>query len=111
MLELVRAEFVSAMYRRRRNNEIDDHQLETALSGFAAQLRLFNVQPLETAVLDHGIRLLEKHGKTAGLRTLDALHLGAYSLLQDSDWAFVCADNNLVSVAEHTGYNVINPTI
>jgi hypothetical protein len=48
VLDLVRAEFASAMYRRRRNNDIDDNQLETALSGFEEQLGFVNVHPLET---------------------------------------------------------------
>jgi hypothetical protein len=69
------------------------------------------LRPLETAVLDHGIRLLKEYGKTFGLRTLDALQLGAYSLLHESNWAFVCADRNLVYTAEKIGFHVINPTV
>lgn len=110
VLDLVRAEFSSALHRRRRNNEIDDAQLEMALIGFEEQLRLFHVQPLGPIVLDEAVALLARFGRIQGLRTLDALQLGAYSLVLRKDWVFVCADKNLASVAEHVGYKVIDPT-
>ena len=53
---------------------------------------------------------MARYGKTTGLKTLDALHLGAYSHLQDKGWVFVCADKSLVAAARHIGYEVIDPT-
>ena len=110
VLDLVRAEFSSALHRRYRNHEIEQSHLETALAGFDLQLRLFTVQPLGTPVLDEAILLLARYGKSKGLRTLDALQIGAFSLLQEEGWAFVCADKNLSSIAVYAGYEVIDPT-
>jgi hypothetical protein len=40
---------------------------------------------------------------------LDALHLGAFSLISEKDWIFVAADKNLCKVAKIMGFNTINP--
>ena len=42
---------------------------------------------------------------------LDALHLGCFSLVSESDWLFVSADENLCKVAEYIGARVFNPLI
>jgi hypothetical protein len=52
---------------------------------------------------------LKKYAKSKGLRTLDALHLGAFRLLADNDWIFVSADEVLCNTAELEGFRVINP--
>jgi uncharacterized protein with PIN domain len=44
--ELARIEFLSAIFRRFRNREVDDEQLREALMGFEEQLATFNVEPL-----------------------------------------------------------------
>jgi len=64
---------------------------------------------LGQAVVDEAESLLKKFGKTTGLRTLDALHLAAYLLIAEEDWAFVSADQNLCSTATSAGHTVLNP--
>ena len=54
-------------------------------------------------------KLLKKYGRTYGLKALDALHLGAFSLISEKDWSFVVADDNLCKVAEVIGFTTINP--
>ncbi len=53
---------------------------------------------------------MKNHVRTHGLKALDALHLGAFSLISEEDWAFVAADEGLCGVAEVIGYKTINPT-
>lgn len=53
--------------------------------------------------------LLKKYGKSEGLRTLDALHLGSFRLLAEEDWVFVSANDVLCHTARLEGFRVINP--
>ena len=109
ILELARLEFKSALYRHVRRGEISENQLKEAITGFDVQTSLFHVEPLTRCVLLEGEALMERYGINNGLRTLDALHLGAFSLLADRDSLFVAADDNLCNVAKIAGFNVMNP--
>ncbi|MCL5057882.1 MAG: type II toxin-antitoxin system VapC family toxin [Actinobacteria bacterium] len=82
--DLVRIEFISALYRRYRNKEIDDKALSEATNGFYEEYSRFNVEPLGHAVLQEAEELLIKHGRNHGLRTLDALHLATCVLLKEA---------------------------
>lgn len=53
--------------------------------------------------------MLKRYGKEHGLRTLDALHFGCFSLISESAWLFVSTDGNLCKVAELAGTKIINP--
>lgn len=107
--DLARIEFISALYRRYRNKEIDDRALNEAINGFYEEYSRFNVEPLGHAVLQEAEELLVKHGKSYGLRTLDALHLATCVLLKETNWIFVASDDNLISVAKAIGLSTFNP--
>ncbi len=107
--EIALLEFMSAIHRRFRNGEIEEVRLEEAIAAFEEQMTLFNVEPLAHSVIKESERLLREYGKTHGLRTLDALHLGTYSMIYDEDWVFVVSDENLYKVAELMSFKAINP--
>ena len=107
--ELARLEFLSTVFRRFRNKELDEKRLNIAVNSFEAQIDRFNIEPLGHAVLEEAALLLKIHGRTHGLKALDALHLGTYSLISEDDWAFVATDGSLCSVVKLIGYNTINP--
>lgn len=107
--ELGRLEFISAVFRRFRNKELDEGQLNTAVDSFENQIAGFNVEPLGQAVLEQAEFFIKKYGGTYGLKALDALHLGAFSFISEKDWSFVVADDNLCKVAEVIGFTTINP--
>ena len=107
--ELVRLEFMSALFRRFRNREINDKQLREAISGFNEEISFFNVELLRQSVIKEAESLLKKYGKTQGLRTLDALYLGAFSLIAEEEWSFVAADETLCKVIQLIGFKAINP--
>jgi predicted nucleic acid-binding protein len=109
LMALARLEFSCVLFRRFRNNEIGELNLNRALSAFEKQLAAFDMQPLGPAILNEAEILLKKYGKNFGLRTLDALHLGAFVLIADDDWGFVSADNNLCQLVSSLGYNVLFP--
>lgn len=107
--ELGRLEFISAVFRRFRNKELDEGQLNTAVDFFENQITGFNVESLGHAVLEQAELFIKKYGRTYGLKALDALHLGAFILISEKDWSFVVADDNLCKVAEAIGFTTINP--
>ena len=107
--ELARIEFLSAIFRRYRNNEIGDQELRAATDGFEEQLNSFNVEPLGQAIVREAESLLKKYGKTKGLRTLDALQLGTFILILERDWLFVTTDEVLLEVVQESGYKAIDP--
>lgn len=109
ILDLCRLEFISALYRRFRNNEIDENILNEAINGFEEEITRFQVEPLSQIVIHEAESLLKKYGKKHGLRTLDSLHLGCFSLVSEENWYFVAADENLCRVVESMGFKTINP--
>jgi predicted nucleic acid-binding protein len=72
---------------------------------------LFEVEPLESRHLWTAERLIEKHGLTNHIRTLDALQLASAVELREHGRAdyFLCADSALCSLAAHEGFTVVNP--
>jgi len=109
VLELVRVEFISALFRRFRNQEIAEQNLNTAITGFEEQLDLFNIEPLGHAIIKEAETLIKKYGKIYGIRALDALQLGAFILISEKDWGFVSADDKLCEIVEILGFKIINP--
>ncbi len=107
--EVAGLEFLSALLRRFRNNEIDESELEVAISCFEGQITSFNIEPLGNAIFKEAKSLLKGYGKVYGLRTLDALHLGTFSLICDEDWFFVVSDTRLCNISEQIGFKSINP--
>ena len=107
--ELGRLEFISAIFRRFRNKELDEEQLNTAVDSFENQIAAFNIEPLGHAVLEEAELFIKNYGRTHGRKALDALHLGTFSLISEKDWSFVVADGNLCKIAEVIGFNTLNP--
>ena len=99
----------SAIFRRVRDREISDEQLNEAVIGFEEQLYFFNVEPLGQAILREAELLLKKYGKRRRLRSLDALQMGTFSLISERGWYFVAADDILCEIAKNMGFAVINP--
>jgi hypothetical protein len=60
-------------------------------------------------VLKEAENLLDDYGMDFGLRTLDALHLGAFQLISEKDWVFITSDKNLTEAAKASGAKVLDP--
>jgi len=90
--------------------EIDEDQLMRALDGFSSEFFRFNTQKIGSAVLDEAEVLINRLGKSVGLRTLDAIHLATFSLVnQLQEMPFVAADDILLTAARSMGAKIINP--
>jgi uncharacterized protein len=109
LLDLARIEYASALFRRFRNREIDESSLNEALAGFDEQCSAFQVEAVSPALVQEAGRLLREHGKTHGLRTLDALHLAGFCLVMEANWIFVTADDTQAAVGRLLGWRVVNP--
>lgn len=109
LLDLAKLEFTSALHRRFRGKEINEHEMNMALEAFSEQLSSFNIEAMGQSIVEEAEELVNQHGKVMGLRTLDALHLGAFLLISKEDWFFVAADKNLCKVAIACGCKVLNP--
>lgn len=90
--------------------EIEEDQLEKALDGFSSECARFNTRKIGSAVLDEAEALVNRLGKSVGLRALDAIHLATFSLLNQFDeMPFVATDEALLNAARSIGAKVINP--
>ena len=112
ILDLAKVEFRSALYRRFRSGELNDAMLQIALTGFEKQVKSFRIETITSALINEAEVLLQRYGKIEGLRALDALQLGGFSLIAEKEeWCFVSADQTLCRVAKLAGYEAINPKI
>jgi predicted nucleic acid-binding protein len=102
-------ETTSAFRRKRNTREITADEVNELLGAFFKEaLDDFIIIPLEESILSFSFNLILEED----LRTLDSLQLSA-AISVDSETdelAFVCADADLVSVANSNGLDAINPT-
>ena len=109
LLDIARLEFMSALQRRLRNQELTQADFHLLQEGFQERWSAFSIQPLNRKVVDEAEQLLLKYGGSFGLRTLDALHAAAFVLTAEEDWCFAAADQNLCQVIADLGFTVLNP--
>jgi len=106
--EVAKIEFYCALYRRFRNNEINEDNLGKAIKGFEIQIKDFNIEPLGSTVIREAENLIKRFGGDHGLRALDSLHLATFYLISEEDWSFVSTDNILFDVVIAAGLKAIN---
>jgi predicted nucleic acid-binding protein len=101
-------ETTSAFKRKQNRDEITEQQVDQLLGTFFQEaLDDFIIVPFEESSLQFAFDLVLKQD----LRTLDSLQLSAaITINQETDeCTFVCADSELVSTAERSGLDVVNP--
>lgn len=108
--DLARLEFISAIHRRFRMEEINATELENVSADFIEALSDFKLKKIGNAVLEESEALIKNLGKTMGLRTLDAIHLATFNLFnQLAEIIFVACDEILLRAAQSLDAKVINP--
>lgn len=101
-------ETVSAFRRKYNTNEITEAEMNDQLSVFFREaLDEFIVVPLAESIIEFSFDLILEDD----LRTLDSLQLAAaLSIHADmGDLTFVCADSELIAIAEDRGVDSVNP--
>jgi predicted nucleic acid-binding protein len=107
---LARLEFICALHRRLRMNEINEDDLNKVLNGFYKEYSRLNTKKIGRAVLNEAEALAKRLGRTSGLRVLDAIHLATFNLFDDlEEMIFVGADDILLTAAKAIGAKAINP--
>ena len=109
LFELAKTEFYSSLYRKYRNNELSNIELNIAQNGFEEELIRFNIEIVNSIIFKESEYLIKTYGKEFGLRTLDSLHLAAFSIIADDDWYFVTADDVLCNIVDKLGFKYIKP--
>ena len=112
--DISRAEFVSAISRRRRDGSVSQDQHRLLKTAFAVHLlREYLLAALEPAHVTAACELIERHA----LRAYDAIQLAvATSVRQkllgsaDKSFTFVSADGDLAAAARVEGLSVIEPS-
>ena len=108
--ELARLEFICALHRRVRMDEINEDDLNKALDGFYKEYSRLNTKKIGRAVLNEAEALVKRLGKRIGLRALDAIHLATFNLFGElEEMLFVAADDILLSAAQTIVAKAINP--
>jgi predicted nucleic acid-binding protein len=107
--ELSLLEIPSAFYRRYRNREVTEGKLKEAIDGFYSAVASYEIAPLSSDIVAEASGLLAKFGKSSGLRSLDALHLGTLNFIGNSSWIVVSADYTMCSVAKKMGNKTVCP--
>ena len=103
--ELAITEFLSAIHRKYRMGEVSTEILQKVADAFEIKVTGWNIEPVSTLQTEEASKIIKEYGKSAGIRTLDALHLAAYNLLRQDDWTFVLADKQLNNVVREAGIN------
>ncbi len=108
VLELALIELTSAVYRKFRNNEIREADLEKIQDAIKNQFNSFSIVPLAVDIVNETLELIERFGKDYGLRTLDAMHIAGWTLVARDDWHFVTSDKNQLTVMELMHFKTIS---
>lgn len=109
--ELAIVELYSTFARKVRTEEISLQAQKEAQQNFEEdRVQRFIVHPLGSVIIQRAKELIQKHGNTKALRSLDSLQLGTcLAVRAGDDLAFVCADTRLLDVAKLEGLQVLNP--
>lgn len=110
LLDIAPIELLSAVYRRYRNREITNKELDTVLMGIERELKRFNIEPLDNLIIEESIKLFKQFGRKYGLRTLDSLHIACFNLIEAANLQIVSSDNTMCEIAGELGFVYINPS-
>ena len=110
ILSLARAELYSAVRRRERAGDLDGALVTQLLDSFESHLKTrFLRQSVSDIVLDLACTLIDRHP----LRAYDALQIAGCLTLRSAapePPVFVCADQQLLEVAESESLTWLDPT-
>ena len=102
--DLSRIEFLSTVYRKYREREINADILNALLLKFQEDVESrYELLEFTSLVLEDASRLMNKYAKTRSLRSLDSLQFAFFTAYGDREDVFVCSDQRLASFVRLEG--------
>lgn len=92
--ELAKIEFLSAIWKKIRMNELDTNVGQSVIHCFEEDLKKYHWIGLDSGTINSAWVLMQKYG-TDGLRTLDSLQLACALKLKNSHCLFLTSDKLL----------------
>ena len=106
--ELSQVEFISTVYRKFRDKEINKETLNCLLRKFQFDLEnRYEVLMFSSAIIDEACSLLSKYSETKSLRSLDSIQLAFFEVYCESKDIFICSDKKLAEIVELEKYKVL----
>jgi len=108
LCELSLVEFASALMKKIRMNELQDHEQQLIWEAFLSDIQAESIELIELSQDDFrtASNLILQHGKDRNLRTLDSLQLAAALKLVNG--RFLSSDKELLSVAKDLGLSPVS---
>ena len=108
--ELGAIEFISTIYRKHREHEIDIDTLMAVISKFQEDMDTrYEVVKFFSLVMEEAWNLICNYAPQHSLRTLDSLQFAFFKVYCDPIDTFVCADKNLIKLVNLAGFTVLAP--
>ena len=108
--ELSNIEFISTIYRKYRENEINIDALNALIEKFQDDIgNRYQVLRFSSLVFDEAWGLICNFGEQYSLRTLDSLQFAFFKSYCEKDNIFVCSDKRLIKLVELEGFIVLSP--
>ena len=106
--ELSKVEFLSTVHKKMRTGEITGETLDALKNRFFADCSgRFVVIHVASFIVDSALDIMNTHGKTNHLFSLDALQIATLSMIAEKDITFVCADKRLITLVKKMGTSVL----
>lgn len=105
-------EFYSALAKKARTGEITEDDFRETIKALAQDIRsgAIELTPFSNGDKKEAVALIEKHGLSGNLRTLDAMQLAVMKRFGSQYVTSVyCADRLFIAVVEKEGFAVANP--
>ena len=101
-------EFHSTLYRKYREGELDEDDLNEIKKTFTDDIENNQYEIIDIVELPQkAIDLIVKYGKTHGIKTLDSLQITC--ALKEKDYTFVTSDKNLMKILKRLHIDFANP--
>ncbi len=105
--EIAKIEFSCSLFRKFRNNEISDSNLELALSAFNESLTGFTVEPVSNLILREAEQIIIKNANKFAIRTLDSIHTATFKVMSELDWRFAASDKSLLFFLKNMNISIL----
>ncbi len=106
--ELSKVEFVSTIYRKSRENEINLETLDALEQKFRDDMEnRYQVFRFSSLLVEESENLIRKYAKQYSLKTLDSLQVAFFKTYCEEDDIFVCSDIRLCKVLALEHFSVL----